>query len=488
MSVSRSDSSLELELSCPVCFHLFSEPVTLPCGHTYCLNCLEKTKTSAAPGCKGQYCCPECREMYQGSEALQKNFKLRNVVESYRASVRQTDCGVIEKECLETFSQTGECCASSLNKRSDHREEVEAERKNGQDTDEQRSKLANMIKDLKTKIAFVEDVLSKEVERQTAVKTVNSALRADVARVIEEMMELMRSYSIAGMELIEGELRPKEEALGRRVKYVSDLHKRLKEMEIQAGTLLLEWDKTTFCEGLLETEAQVTTLMVEEPPVEMPEDTGEMHTIMTRVCAEFEQRNAQLRVDLGASQRALRAVLNPSEVTFDPDTVHSSLLLSEDLKTASFSVTKQPYPARAERFTSFLQVFSSQSFSSGEHRWGVKVEGCPWVVGVCYRGLPRSGMGSGLESSGHAWCLMWCDNLLRAYEQGQETPLKRTPALNRMEILLSFSQCTLAFYSISNVSGAKTHLHTFKTGFTEPVYLAVRMMSGQPKAHITLCQ
>ncbi|XP_016092982.1 tripartite motif-containing protein 14-like [Sinocyclocheilus grahami] len=175
-----------------------------------------------------------------------------------------------------------------------------------------------------------------------------------------------------------------------------------------------------------------------------------------------------------------------AQVTFNPDTIHPNLVLSEDLKTVSFSAAKQPYPARSQRFSSFFQALSSQSFVRGEHLWDFQAEGCAWVLAVCYGELPRSGSGSGLESSAGSWCLMYCDNLLRAYEKGKDTPLRRTPSLKRMEIRLSFSTGTLAFNSVSDLSGDKTHLHTFKVSFAQPVYLAVRMMSGQPKAHITV--
>ena len=32
----------QVEVDCPICFNVMVEPVTLPCGHTFCYNCLKK--------------------------------------------------------------------------------------------------------------------------------------------------------------------------------------------------------------------------------------------------------------------------------------------------------------------------------------------------------------------------------------------------------------------------------------------------------------
>ena len=48
--------------SCSVCLEPFSEPKVLPCCHTFCLKCLEKTARSARK--KGEIACPQCRKTH----------------------------------------------------------------------------------------------------------------------------------------------------------------------------------------------------------------------------------------------------------------------------------------------------------------------------------------------------------------------------------------------------------------------------------------
>ncbi|XP_066522304.1 tripartite motif-containing protein 75 [Hoplias malabaricus] len=489
-----SESSLELELSCPICLHLFLDPVTLHCGHSFCLTCLEENRISEGCGSDVLHHCPECRVEYKEAEFQQRNQKLRNIVRSYKDTIEQTARETPQREDVQMIHYNDEHIGNSQVKyglKNSEKETAKCPLSESagcilSEPSENRFRLTPVITNLQAKIALVDELLAKAKDREAAVKASNTEIRAEVKTLMDEMSALLNSYSTAGMELLEAELKPREEAVENIVKKVSDFHKQLKETELHVTTLLEEQDNDKISVEIQNIEASVANLIAE--PLEIELSDAETNPNMSNMCVEMEYHNSQLRLELGAVQRQLRAILNPSEVTFDSETLHPNLVLSEDHKTVSFSVSKQPYLAGPKRFTSFLQSLSSQSFSKGEHCWCLQAEGCSWVIGLCYGGLTRSGPGSGLESSNGSWCLMWCDNLLRAYEGGKDTTLMRTPFLQKLEICLSFNSSTVAFYSISNVSGAKTHIYTFRVSFTEPVYLGVRMMSGKPKAQITLCE
>lgn len=86
MSLTNPVEPLVHELSCPICSLLFQDPVVLPCGHSYCRTCIWKAAYTAGKSGQSPPCCPECREQFQDADSLQKNFKLCNIVEGFRAA------------------------------------------------------------------------------------------------------------------------------------------------------------------------------------------------------------------------------------------------------------------------------------------------------------------------------------------------------------------------------------------------------------------
>lgn len=83
---SKPEEQLAYELSCPICLHLYSDPVALPCGHNYCQACICKTIDSTEKSRDSVPRCPECREEYSGMDTLQINLKLRRIIENYRGT------------------------------------------------------------------------------------------------------------------------------------------------------------------------------------------------------------------------------------------------------------------------------------------------------------------------------------------------------------------------------------------------------------------
>ncbi|XP_052003252.1 zinc-binding protein A33 [Xyrauchen texanus] len=68
-------ASLSLHLMCPVCMSDFSDPVSLPCEHTFCRQCIKSYLESSAGANK----CPECRQDFTKEDA-KGNRALKNLV------------------------------------------------------------------------------------------------------------------------------------------------------------------------------------------------------------------------------------------------------------------------------------------------------------------------------------------------------------------------------------------------------------------------
>ncbi|XP_005803137.1 E3 ubiquitin/ISG15 ligase TRIM25-like isoform X2 [Xiphophorus maculatus] len=83
--------SLEDELTCSICLSTFDCPVTIPCGHNFCQDCLLSTWTDS-------YSCPQCRTLFETRPELKKNTVLCTVVETFRARSSKSEGGQFEEE------------------------------------------------------------------------------------------------------------------------------------------------------------------------------------------------------------------------------------------------------------------------------------------------------------------------------------------------------------------------------------------------------
>ncbi|XP_067117579.1 E3 ubiquitin-protein ligase TRIM16-like [Osmerus mordax] len=70
------------QFCCSVCLDLLKDPVTLPCGHSYCSSCIEGYWDQDEQ--KGVYSCPQCRQSFTLRPALKRNNMLAEVVEKLK--------------------------------------------------------------------------------------------------------------------------------------------------------------------------------------------------------------------------------------------------------------------------------------------------------------------------------------------------------------------------------------------------------------------
>ncbi|XP_073473164.1 nuclear factor 7, brain-like [Aquarana catesbeiana] len=96
-----ASADLRKELECYVCLNIYTDPVTLKCGHNFCRDCIGRVLDTQEGS--GGYSCPECREEFQDRPALHRNITLRNIVESFlSAQPDQKKSGVFSTYCIHT--------------------------------------------------------------------------------------------------------------------------------------------------------------------------------------------------------------------------------------------------------------------------------------------------------------------------------------------------------------------------------------------------
>lgn len=169
------------------------------------------------------------------------------------------------------------------------------------------------------------------------------------------------------------------------------------------------------------------------------------------------------------------------KLTFDPNTASRNLQLSEDNRTVACTNREQDYPDRPERFTTW-QVLCREPQSARSY-WEIEWGG--WygaVIGASYK--VSAGDSTNIGYNNRSWSLACYDNRYVARHDTRRTSLQAPVfGAHRIATYLNWSAGTLSFFSVSG--DALTHLHTFYSGFSEPLYPAMRFIFAGSQA--TIC-
>ncbi|KAM4032754.1 E3 ubiquitin/ISG15 ligase TRIM25-like isoform 1-T3 [Anomaloglossus baeobatrachus] len=509
-------ADLREELNCSICLNIYTDPVTLRCGHNFCWVCIDRVLLTQEAS--GVYSCPDCRTEFPKRPALHKTIALRNIAQSFQSKqeVEET-CGTLCTYCESSVSAVKTClqCEASLcdkhlkrhsksddhvlvepttslenRKCSTHKKMLEyyctedstcicvtccliGKHKGHQvepideASEKKKMKLRNILENLTSKRVETEkQVQNLEVERQKVKKKVSresekvNSLFRDIGKllidlehkVLGEISRQMDHVETSFSELIQ-QLESQKEELSRDISQIEELCLLADPLALLQECELQRFDLPAVADDQRkDSKSSEYVADLDKNLISMT-----LHTGMADIMAHFK--------------KGLH-IVEVSDLLLDIDTVARDVCISSDLKTARY-LSNQKHPESPKRFED-CQVLSTRTFSLGRHYWEVEVSKSGyWMIGVCYPSIGRKGEQSYIGNNEKSWCLSRSKLKKHHYSVMHDGKIIQLPfkfSSQRLVIYLDYQAGKLAFYELCD---PVKHLHTFTATFTEPLHAAL---------------
>ncbi|XP_042598973.1 tripartite motif-containing protein 16-like [Cyprinus carpio] len=208
---------------------------------------------------------------------------------------------------------------------------------------------------------------------------------------------------------------------------------------------------------------------------------------LVKLLSDPNYRLDKLNVDHGGEFRITAGLQKYAcDLTLDPNTSNTHLSLSERNRKVTRVRDKQPYPDHPDRFECH-QVLCRESLT-GRCYWEAEWSGGGVNISVTYKAISRKGHGenSWFGYNDISWSLNCSYTSFTLWHNNKNTN-KSVPShrFNRIGVYLDWSAGTLSFYCVSDTH-TLTHIHTFNTTFTEPLYAGFRFYYSD--SSVSLCE
>ncbi|XP_039662945.1 E3 ubiquitin/ISG15 ligase TRIM25-like [Perca fluviatilis] len=523
--------------SCSICLDLLKDPVTTPCGHSYCMNCIKSHWDEEDR--KYSYSCPQCRKTFTPRPVLLKSTMLADLVEELKktglqaapadhcyAGAEDVACDVCTGRKLKAHKSCLQCLASYCEKHLQlHYESapfkkhklVEPSKKLQENVcsrhDEVMKIFCRTDQQLICYLCLMEehkghDIVSAAAERAERQRELEGSRQTIQQRIqdrekdVKLLQQQAEAIDLSADKAVEDSKKIFTELIRLLEKRSSDVKQQVRSQQKSEVSRVKELQEKL--------EQEITELKRKDAELEKLSHTEDLNqflhnypslsplsqstsSIPIRPLSCFENVTAAVSEVRDKLQDVLREkwtnvsmtgtevdVLLPQpepktragflkysrEITLDPNTAHTRLLLSEENRKATLMRQRQSYSSHPDRFTKMYQVLSRESLTG---RWYWEVERNREVsVAVAYKNIRRAG-GSGECGFGFndkSWALHCYNNKYIFLSNNVQTPVSG-PWSSRVGVYLDHSAGILSFYSVSETM---TLLHRVQTTFTQPLY------------------
>ncbi|XP_048025145.1 tripartite motif-containing protein 16-like [Megalobrama amblycephala] len=521
---------------CPVCLDLLKDPVTIPCGHNYCMTCI--TDCWNHQDQKTVHICPQCRQTFAPRPALNKNTMLAEVVEKLKKTgvdtglegARATDvkCDVCTgrkhkaiKSCLvclnsycqnhleqhenlfkgkrhylmdatgqlqemicsqhgrllEVFCRTDQHCICTLCTMDKHKNHdivpTEAER-----TEKERN-----LK--KTQINYQQRIQEREKNIQELREAVECHKRSaqaavkDSERIFTEIIRSIKGNRSEVTRLIRDQekaaVSQAEGLLQRLEQEIADLRRRHAELEQLSHTD----DHIHFLQGFQYLSAPLEP--TKRITVTSPRSTNDIRQSICQLKEKIENfcKEEIQKISVKHISVVLRTrkdfLQYAHQFTLDPNTANKHIRLLEKNRVATYTDTVQRYSDHPHRFDVYYQVMCGESVSERCY-WEVEWKG-DVGISVSYKHISRKGTNTKclFGYNDHSWSLFCSPSRYSFRHNDMETDIPAASICSRIGVYVDHSAGTLSFYGISDTM---TLICRAQATFTQPLYPGFRLYNG----------
>ncbi|XP_064190405.1 tripartite motif-containing protein 16-like [Anguilla rostrata] len=502
------------QLSCAICLDLLQNPVTIPCGHSYCMCCIN--------GCWNQYnrtdvySCPQCRQTFRPMPVLKKNTMLAEVVEKLKTGLQAAPpahcyagpgdvaCDFCTGRKLKAVKSCLVCLASFCESHLHPHYESPALKKHN---------LVKATGNLQDKICSHHDKVlevycrtdqqcicllcvmdehrghdtvsaaAERTEKQKQLGVTQSKLQQRIQEREKELQDLRQAVQAfkAGVEDSEMFVTELIRSIERRRSEVKELIRDQDTAEVSRAEGLLEQLEQEIAE-LRRRDAELEQLSNIEDhiqffqscqsvcappgPGDLPGVTGSPHVSFEAVKKSVSELKERLK-DISKGELVEISRIDSCRLTLDPNTAHRNLRLSEGNREVTYVRKIQPYPDHPDRFDCWEQVLCREGLS-GRCYWEAEWSGNGVYIAVSYKEISRKGGSNdcALGQNDKSWSLRCSPSSFYFYHSYESTKIPVPPS-SRVGVYLDYRAGTLSFYSVSDTM---TLLHRVQTTFTQPLY------------------
>uniref|UniRef100_A0A8C6SJ16 Uncharacterized protein n=1 Tax=Neogobius melanostomus TaxID=47308 RepID=A0A8C6SJ16_9GOBI len=450
------------ELTCPVCLSIFTEPLTLPCGHSFCRGCITSVPEAKCPQCRAP--CPPASEL----QLLPTSLILKSLAQRFSTKVQRLKSSYFlillsqepwlcpeHDERMKLFCVTDQSLICIICR--------DGEAHDGHRFKPIREAAAALRRDIDLGLVNITgqtEKIQKLVQTQSAEVKKAKELSAQLKSQVQQEFNSMHQFLRRREDQIINEMRIKEEDA---VENMSQSLNAMKRALSECGELKESW--THIMEVLK--QCPIVFLKVTDPEKFLRRWSEEHSAAAGDLFRERTEGLAvvQSPVFQGPYQSHLQFFMW-KEMLQEVEPKAEALTLKDDNPSVTVSEDRRRYaPAVPES----LSVSSSSTFSSGQHYWEVELRLRDfWCVGITDYFLKH-------EDQKYFVC-----------EANSSTELFPGGRLLKLGVYLNCSSKTLTFYDADSMK----RLHQIHCrGLSLPVSAYFCIRHKEPDTNpITVCR